>query len=200
MDRRRFYDWLSTFYGFVGLFDNYYKKKALDDLELSSGQKFLDVGCGDGYVLMSAKENYPNCEFFGVDFSVKMVGRASEKVSGHVSLGDCFGLPYRSNSFDALFSSFVFDLFDDGNQRRVLTEFKRVLLSGGRLVLVNNTRGGGFFFLLSGFYVFLSRLFSGVILNRPIDARSIIEESGYFEVVSRRIVGFTEILVCKKVN
>ena len=197
MDKRRFYDWLAGCYWFVGLFDDCYKRKALELFELKRGVRFLDAGCGAGFVLREVKRRCPGALVFGVDSSCKMAGCARKNALGGVSCGDCFCLPYKDGSFDVLFCSFVFDIFDFSEQKRVLSEFSRVLDCGGRLIFVNNVRGKGVFFLLSGFYVILARIFPKVLLNKPIDASFVVEGSG-FAVKNRQIVGFTEILVCVK--
>ncbi len=126
-----------------------------------------------------------------------MAASARRRSGAHVSSGDCFCLPFRDGSFDVLFCSFVFDIFDFSEQKKILSEYSRVCAPCGSLVLVNNTRGKGVFFLLSGFYLVLSRIFPKILLNKPIDASFVVEESG-FAVKERQVVGFTEILVCEK--
>ncbi|RKY40652.1 MAG: hypothetical protein DRP85_08200 [Candidatus Makaraimicrobium thalassicum] len=198
MDKRRFYDWLSRYYGIVGLFDDCYKRKALEFFDLKRGMRFLDVGCGAGFVLRQVKRRYQSVLVFGVDSSCKMAACARKDVLGGVSCGDCFCLPFRDGSFDVLFCSFVFDIFDFSEQKKVLSEFSRVLVPGGRLIFVNNVRGTGVFFWLSGFYVILARIFPKVLLNKPIDASFVVEMSG-FAIKKRKVAGFTEILVCEKI-
>ncbi len=192
MVRRRFYDWLSRYYWFVGLFDDCYKRRALELFELERRMRFLDVGCGAGFVL---RRLAGRALIFGVDSSCEMALSAGRRSGAHVSCGDCFCLPFRDGSFDVLFCSFVFDIFDFSEQKKILLEFSRVCAPSGLLVLVNNTRGKGVFFLLSGFYLMLVRIFPKVLLNKPIDGFSVVESSG-FAVKKRKVVGFTEIVVC----
>ncbi|MFH1127518.1 MAG: methyltransferase domain-containing protein [archaeon] len=198
MDRRRFYDCLSKYYDIVGLFDNYYKRMAVRDLKMPEGGRFLDAGCGGGFLLGYLKMHCPDCEVFGVDFSLSMVRRAKGMKPGHVSAGDCFCLPFRTGSIDVLFSSFVVDIFSIEEQKRIIGEFGRVLDDEGVLVLVNNTCGSGVFYLLSGFYVILSRCFPNLLLNRPIDSCTVVGKAGGFRLKERRILGFTEIAVFRK--
>ena len=115
-----------------------------------------------------------------------MASRARKNSSQFIAAGDCFRLPFVSSSFDAVFSSFVVDLFDEAGQRNVVGEFYRVVKPSGYLVLVNNTRGRGVFFVISGFYVLLSRFFPGILLNKPIDTSSLVERSGCFRVLKRK--------------
>lgn len=194
MVRRRFYDWLAGYYWFVGLFDDCYKRRALELFELKRGMRFLDVGCGTGFVL---RRLAGSALIFGVDSSCGMAASARRRSGAHVSSGDCFCLPFRNGSFDVLFCSFVFDIFDFSEQKKILLEFSRVCAPSGLLVLVNNTRGKGVFSWLSGFYLMLARIFPNVLLNKPIDGSFVVDESG-FAVKKRQVVGFTEIVVCEK--
>ncbi len=193
MNQRHFYDWLSQYYKFVGLFDDYYKRKALELFKLKQSTRFLDIGCGTGFVLKQLKDH---ATVFGIDSSYEMAARAQRRSSTYLSCGDCFYLPFHDSSFDILFSSFVFDIFDSSEQKKILSEFSRVLTPSGLLILVNNTRGKGVFSWLSGFYLILTRIFPTVLLNKPIDTSSIISKSG-FTIKKKHVIGFTEILVCK---
>ena len=199
---RRFYDRLSRFYGFVGVFDNHCKKKALSYVDLHEGARFLDAGSGDGYALFAAGARSSDCEFFGVDFSLNMTKLASKRgiLRCHVSAGDCFNLPYKSSSFDVVFSSFVLDLFDRDDRERVARELCRVLRKSGTLVLVNNTRGRGFFWWLSSLYLMMRWVFPKAFLDMPISASEIINEIECLEVKENVVFGFTEIVVSRKMN
>jgi ubiquinone/menaquinone biosynthesis C-methylase UbiE len=58
-----------------------------------------------------------------------------------LNLGDAYNLEYEDDSFDILINNYMFDLLPEGDFTTVLTEFKRVLRPGGRLVLVNMAKG-----------------------------------------------------------
>lgn len=199
---RLFYGRLSGFYRVIGVFDNHFKRKALSYIDLRNGTRFLDVGCGDGYALSSAVMRSPDSDFFGLDFSIKMVLEANKRVScrRHVSAGDCFNLPYKSSSFDVVFSSFVLDLFNKDDGERIILELCRVLKNSGTLVLVNNTRGSGFFWWLSSLYLMMRLVFPKVFLDMPISASDLIGDMGCLEVKENIVFGFTEIVVSRKMN
>lgn len=203
MDRkgtRLFYDRLSGFYRAVGVFDNHFKRKALSHIDLRNGARFIDVGCGDGYLLSSAGMRFSDCDFFGIDSSLKMSRVANKKAIRrcYISAGDCFNLPYKSSSFDVVFSSFVLDLFDGDDRERVARELCRVLKNSGILVLVNNTRGRGFFWWLSSLYLVMRRLFPKIFLDMPISACEIIAGISCLELKEDVVFGFTEIVVLRK--
>lgn len=201
-DMRFFYDRLSGFYGAIGVFDNYCKRAALSYIDLRKGARFLDVGCGDGYALSLAGTRFCGSDLFGLDFSLKMTLAANKRANcrHHISAGDCFNLPYKSSSFDVVFSSFVLDLFDGDDRKRIVRELCRVLKNPGTLVLVNNTRGRGFFWWLSSLYLVMRWLFPNVFLDMPISAYEIIDDMECLEVKENIVFGFTEIVASRKIN
>ncbi len=196
--RRHFYDKLSRYYWLIRLFDDRYKKTALDAIKLRRNERFLDIGCGDGSVLRRANERCPDAVFYGVDISTMMASRARKGAKANVSIGSCLFLPYKNNSFNVLFSGFVFDLFDGKEQQKALAGMSRVLVPGGTLVLINNSHGKGIFTYVVGFYTLLAHLFPNLLLNKPTDTCSLIERSPGFKVNKKISLWFTEIVVCEK--
>ncbi|MEA3342890.1 MAG: class I SAM-dependent methyltransferase [archaeon] len=196
--KRHFYDKLSRYYWLIRLLDDCYKETALDAIKLRRKDRFLDIGCGDGSVLRQANERCPDAVLYGVDISTMMASRARKAAKANVSIGSCFFLPYKNNSFNVLFSGFVFDLFDEKEQQKALAGMSRVLVPGGTLVLINNSHGEGIFTHVVRFYALLAHIFPNLLLNKPMDTCSLIERSPGFKVNKRISLWFTEIVVCEK--
>ena len=74
--------------------------------------------------------------------------------------GTALDLPVENGSVDLLMNSYMFDLLTDEDMDRVLSEFKRVLRPGGRLVMVNMTEGERFG---TGIYSIIYRLYPKAI-------------------------------------
>jgi demethylmenaquinone methyltransferase/2-methoxy-6-polyprenyl-1,4-benzoquinol methylase len=76
-----------------------------------------------------------------------MLVRAEEKarrtgVTNYaLKIGDAYQLDYADDAFDVVINTYMFDLLPEPDFVRVLTEFRRVLRPGGRLILVNMTKG-----------------------------------------------------------
>ena len=72
-----------------------------------------------------------------------MLERAKRTIHKHghqsacLSCGDVRRLPYRKDTFDCVYSSYVLDLLELKDIPRALEEFWRVLRHDGRMVLVN---------------------------------------------------------------
>ena len=91
--------------------------------------KLLDVGCSSGlFTLISIEKNL---EVFGLDFSRAMVKKAKEK-GVRVILADAYHLPVKENFFDVVL---LFTTLEFLEENIVLNEIKRVLKSGGWLIL-----------------------------------------------------------------
>jgi ubiquinone/menaquinone biosynthesis C-methylase UbiE len=99
----------------------------------------LDVGCGTGYLLRRLAGSYPLArELVGVDPAPSMVKVARGSTSDqHLRFVPAVAeqLPFSDGSFDLVVSTTSFDHWSD--QAAGLRECARVLVPGGRLVLVD---------------------------------------------------------------
>jgi ubiquinone/menaquinone biosynthesis C-methylase UbiE len=105
----------------------------VDILQLQSGERFLDVGCGQGYVLKWALQqtNYG----YGIDLSTEALKIASQTVpTALLSLSQGESLPFHSECFDKINCGGVLEHFQSIEQG--LVEFYRVLKPGGIAVII----------------------------------------------------------------
>ncbi|MBE8539303.1 methyltransferase domain-containing protein [Geoglobus acetivorans] len=84
----------------------------------------LDVGCGTGVIARVLDD----CDVVGLDISRIMLEKARTLMS-HVVQGDGANLPFRDNSFDAVFFNASIFLIPDAG--KALEEAMRVVRSGG---------------------------------------------------------------------
>ncbi|HEY6067570.1 MAG TPA: class I SAM-dependent methyltransferase [Gaiellaceae bacterium] len=97
----------------------------LDALELRTGDRLLDVGCGGGVFLRRALET--GCTATGIDHSIEMVRLARRTTAGAAQIvhGDAHALPFRDGEFTAL--SCIVAFFFLAEPVSALREFRRVL-------------------------------------------------------------------------
>lgn len=101
----------------------------LDAAGAKSEMAVLDLCCGQGNVAEALVNR--GCKVTGVDFSPTMLEFARRRLSGAVFVeADAQDLPFRNGEFDVVVSNFGVCHVPD--QRRALTEAKRVLRHGGR--------------------------------------------------------------------
>jgi ubiquinone/menaquinone biosynthesis C-methylase UbiE len=99
----------------------------------------LDIGCGTGYLLRRLAASYRSGRgLLGVDPAPSMIeearrGTDDERLRFLPAVAE--RLPFRDGSFDLVVSTTSFDHWSD--QRAGLRECARVLVPGGRLVLVD---------------------------------------------------------------
>ncbi len=122
----RFYDLINTFLTFG--FDKSWRDKAVNNL---TGNSVLDLGSGTG----AAFEHLINYRTTAIDPDKKMLelNKFENKIQGSAE-----NLPFRDNSFDNVFCSFVWRNVSDTN--KALDEIYRVLRPGGKFVLLDMTR------------------------------------------------------------
>lgn len=111
---------------------------------ITSGQRILDIGCGTGTFAVMLKRSQTDVEVIGLDPDTKALRRAGVKarragVSLQLDRGFADALPYPEDSFDRVFSSFMFHHLEEQNRERTLREVARVLKPGGSFHLLDFT-------------------------------------------------------------
>lgn len=107
------------------------------NLHLQSGMKVLEVGSGNGSLWSQNLDKVPtNLSIVVSDISAGMVTDAQEEIGNHPEFKyqviDAQKIPYPNNSFDLVIANHM--LFYCGEIDKAISEIKRVLKPGGRLV------------------------------------------------------------------
>ena len=142
------YDSLSRVYDLWGtLAESRARKRAIALADIKDGQKILEVAVGTGLAFYEIVKRNPNGQNLGIDISPGMLTKAEKRLrklaGGHYELkfGSAFHLPAEDGHFDLLVNNYMFDLIPFDQMDLILSEFKRVLKIGGKLLLVNMTAG-----------------------------------------------------------
>ena len=162
------------------------RQAGLEKLAAREGEKILEIGCGTGHCLVAiAKAVGPGGKAYGVDISEEMLKHTQqlaerEQVADRVELqcGDAMHQSFTDGSMDGVFMSFTLELFDTPEIPQVLTECKRVLRHGGRIVVVGMSKedAHGAIFQM---YEWSHRHFPNFVDCRPIFVRRAVEAAGF---------------------
>lgn len=113
--------------------------RAIERMDIQSGERVLEVGVGTGINLSL----YPkNCSVTGIDFSESMLEiareRAERKDIRNVRLlqMDAADLKFADNAFDIVYAPYLISVVPDPVQ--VAYEMRRVCRPGGRVILLNH--------------------------------------------------------------
>jgi demethylmenaquinone methyltransferase/2-methoxy-6-polyprenyl-1,4-benzoquinol methylase len=146
---RSVYDRLSRWYDLLaGSSERPYTELGLSHLSLCSGERALEIGCGTGHATaaIAAAVGEPG-RLHAIDLSRGMLRAARRKIlkpgdarQPFFQQADAVRLPFAPASFDAVFMSFVLELFDTPEIPLVLAECRRVLRPSGRLGIVAMAR------------------------------------------------------------
>ncbi len=117
----------------------------LDAAGVRPSERVLDIGCGTGTLVVAIKRRYPDVEVVGLDPDPKALERAKAKarracVPVRFDRGFADELPYPDESFDRVFSSFMFHHLEAENREKTLREVRRVLAPGGSFHLLDYER------------------------------------------------------------
>lgn len=110
----------------------------IDRLSLNSGQRVLDLGCGNGAFHPSLLAR--GAEIVSLDYSPAIVGflRQSDASSkSKIVCASADAIPLKSHSCDAAIANFMLHYFDPAARQSVLREIKRVVRPGGAVVSAN---------------------------------------------------------------
>ncbi len=159
---------------------------------IKGDEKILDIGSGTSSFAIYLKKKYKDLEIESVDGSSKMLEIAEKKIKKNrveisTQEGLAENLPFEDNTFDIIYSVFLFSYIPETIKPFALKELNRVLKKDGKLVVVDITEQNGLkrvwnslkyipnqFFLnegLSGKYVRLlnNANFRDIVFNPIID-------------------------------
>lgn len=170
-------------------------------------QKILDVGCGDGYTMLSVAKSFPKNSFLGIDFAPAMIENArlfAKKMHMplcpklNFAVGDVDDLSLLEQKFDVVISCrCIINLPSIKTQQKALEEISRILKPRGYLIFIENFVEGH-----RNFNKLRKRIGLPEIPipwhNRFLDERFIKEKANrYFVVVSRENITSTYYLITR---
>lgn len=155
------YRWLTPLYDPLirwAMREYTFKRGLVEQAQIASGRRVLDLGCGTGTLTLLIKEMHPESEVVGLDADLKVleIARAKAAKAGvKVSLdhGMAYELPYPDCSFDRVLSSLVMHHLTRENKARTLKEVFRVLRLGGELHVADLGRPHNSFMYLASLIV-----------------------------------------------
>jgi demethylmenaquinone methyltransferase/2-methoxy-6-polyprenyl-1,4-benzoquinol methylase len=177
---RRLFNCGAKYYDFVegwGSFrtGNWYRRSALERHGLRPGQRLLDVACGTGLVATEAKKILGTAENITcLDPSEGMLAVARKKLAARFVCAWAEQIPLPDDSFEFLTMGYA--LRHVVNLEEAFREYRRVLVPGGKLLILEITKPArpisGFLFRVyfRHLYPFLT-----LVLTRSRDARDMVQ-------------------------
>ena len=104
---------------------NNFNKALINLIRPTKSAKILDVGCGEGFVLVTLARNKIGKAYEGIDNSKEAI-RLGKKMypTLNIKIADIYDLPYKDNSFDLLICTEVLEHLED--PKKALSELRRV--------------------------------------------------------------------------
>lgn len=141
---RRVYDRMAAVYPLSTMFFHSRAHRcALDASGLRNGMRVLEVATGSGEMFRRLVRANGSGATIGVDLSPNMAARTQRvarrkfpKASAHCQAVDARQMPFKSESFDAVFCCYLLELLSGDDIVQTLREFRRVLRPDGKLTLV----------------------------------------------------------------
>lgn len=119
----------------------------IEDLEVSKGERALDLGCGNGKTVSALLQC--GAQVTGLDFSDEAISYCKKAfgTKARFIVSDCSELPFENGSFDIVTIVHVLEHLDEEQLSMTVSEVKRVLSPGGRILIrafsVDDMRASG---------------------------------------------------------
>jgi SAM-dependent methyltransferase len=108
------------------------------EFDVTTAQSILDIGSGAGQIIKHLVRCAPeNAHIVGIDISHQMLKRARKQIHSHrpvLITADMTHLPFPDETFDVITCGYVLEHLQDPMPG--LMEFRRVLKTGGRLLML----------------------------------------------------------------
>ena len=197
-DRKKYDDVSRGYHLIMGVFEIIPNLEAIKLADIRKGEKILDMAFGTGWVLERLISKVDGGTVYGIDFSPKMHNVTWERLKktgledkAALVLGNVLDMPYKENTFDVVFGSFILDLLKEKDMPVLLQEIRRVLKPDGRCVLTTMTKEGeGLLkagrYLYEIVYPFWPTVLGYRPSSRPIYLSPLVEKNG-FRITRRKI-------------
>lgn len=158
--------------------------------KIREDQRVLDVGCGTGsHLIETAMQFGSGVQLYGIEPSAEMVDHARKKaksagVAMTVVQGSADELSYPDESFDVVFCTLVLHHLPESMREQAIREMRRVLRSGGRLVIVEVQKPTK----IRGLVSLISILHGHVKHEEILDIEPLLRELG-FKDIARHVRG-----------
>ena len=161
-----------------------WRRRAVDALAPRPGQRYLDLCAGTLDLAGAIAERAPGASIVGADFSLPMLVRGREKMTGSPApaavAADALELPFSDRLFAGC--TIAFGLRNLVDLRAGLSEMRRILDSGGRLVVLEFTTPPGRLFrrVYHAYFHHVLPWAGGMIVRDPSAARYLPESVSQF--------------------
>src|SRR5919202_1381964 len=142
-----FYSRMSAAYElWAKVVDSRVRRRMLSLASVVDGEAVLELGCGDGSLLVALARANPTGRTVGVDLAEGMLARTARRLKRtnlpgvELQRADIRGLPFEDASFDVVTCAYVLDILPWTEIAQALAEVQRVLRPGARLVVANAAR------------------------------------------------------------
>ena len=160
--------------------------------ELPEDARILELGSGTG----ANFKFYPNSDVaISTELSFEMIGAATQKTHANILVNaDAQYLPFGENEFDAAFATLVFCSIPE--PRLAFEELRRVVRSGGAVVLLEHVRPNG---VLGRVFDGLNRFTSSVFEDHFNRRTAVTAAESGLEIVEVRtkLFGIVNLIVCR---
>lgn len=197
------YDKIDNF-PFISRYQKKWKKNAVKALDLSEGDKVLDIGTGTGEILPWIVDRLGEGEVIASDISEGMVERARgrlkelenlpEGVDIKVLKDDIESSKFPDDHFDKIIATFTFTTVP--HLEKAVSECSRILRPGGKMIILDTGRPDRSY----GYLLFYPMMISAKVFGKTHIDRNVknaLAEEFEVQPIQKNMMGMAYTLECR---